>query len=502
MLCLTKLKIVLQSKFTYLFLSLFLIIYILITTVFIKYETKIKENVIEGVVISLSINDGNISFVLMGEEKVKCSYYVDDINNYRGLLGKKIRITGTKKELYNNTIPNIFNYKKYLYNNKIYLFFKVESIEILEDENFFYKLKNKISDKIDNYDELVKSYLNLFILGNKDLLNDNIYETYRINGIWHLFAISGSHISLIILTLDKILGKVKFKKVIISLVLFYFMFLTGFSASVQRTTVFYFLKSVLEFLGIKLASKKILFLTAFAIILLNPFIVYNTGFQYSFLITLSIMTESKYITGGYFKKIFRISLIAFIVSIPITVNMNYEVNLLSVILNIFYVPFISFVVFPISIVSFVLPFLAPILKVVIYILEFTNQAFYNIKLCIIIPKIFAFILILYYLSVFMFLKKREKKYLLLILIILIVNIIIPKLDNNYYVYFLDVNQGDSSLMISPYKSEAVMLDTGGVVNSSYHISNNIILFLKSLGISKIDSIVLSHGGMWLVSRIT
>ncbi|MBE6157161.1 MAG: DUF4131 domain-containing protein [Firmicutes bacterium] len=502
MLYLTKLKTILQSKITYLILLIFCIIYIFLCTVLIKYESKINENIIEGIVISLSINEDNISFVLKTTEKVKCTYYDEDTSKYKDLLGKRVRITGTKKELYNNTISNTFNYKKYLYNNKIYLSFNVESIEVLEDENVFYKLKNKLIDRIDTFDELTKTYLNLFILGNKDLLDEDMYKTYRTNGIWHLFAISGMHISLIILLLDKLLGRIKLKKVIIVCVLFYFMFLTGFSASVQRTTIFYFLKSILEFWDIKLDSKKLLYLTAFFILLINPFMIYNNGFQYSFLITLTLMMESKYITGSYFKKIFKISLISFVISLPITVNMNYEINLLSVLLNIFYVPFISFVVFPLGIISFIFPFLSFILNFLIYILEFTNQLFYNIKLCLIIPKIPTLIIVLYYLALYIFHKCRHQKYLVFGLILTIINIVFPKLNSGYYMYFLDVGQGDSSILITPYKQMIIMIDTGGIVHSDYHVSDNTILFLKSLGISKIDLLIITHGGMWLVSRIT
>jgi len=490
---LAKLKKILQSKVTYLVLLIFLVLYVLIITVIIKYDTKINGSIVEGVVVSLSVREDNISFIIKGKEKVKCTFYIDDTSKYKNLLGKKVEVNGEIKELYNNTIPNNFNYKKYLYNNRIYAAFKVDNIEILEAENVFYKIKNTIISKIDNYEDTVKTYLNLFVLGNKDLLNDNVYEIYRTNGIWHLFAISGMHINLIILALNKILQKVKFQKLIISSVLFYFMFLTTFSASVQRTTIFYFLKSILEFFDIKIESKKILFLTAFIILLINPFMIYNSGFQYSFLITLAIMLESKYITGSYLKKIFKTSLLSFIVSLPITVNINYEINIISILLNVFYVPFISFVVFPLSILSFVFPFLSIFLSTIIYFLELSNRLFFNLKFCLFMPKISVVLISFYYLLLFLYHRFRHRIYLLMILSVLLINIIIPKLNSNYNIYYFDVGQGDSSLIISPYKQEIVLIDTGGIINSNFHISNNIILFLKSIGITKISSMIITHG---------
>ena len=488
-----RLKIVLQSKYLYVFLLLFLILYVFITTKLIKYESHVNSSVIEGTVVSINYNEDKISFVLKAKEKIKCTYYLKENEILENLLGKKIKVEGIVKYVSNNTIPNTFNYKKYLYNNKIYLNFQVNSIEILNNENIFYKLRNKITEKINTYDDDIKTYLNLFILGNKELLDENIYENYRINGIWHLFAVSGMHINLIISVLDKLLKRIKIKSLLISGVLFYFMFLTNFSAPVLRTTIFYFIKNILNFFHIKLDNKKILFLTAFVILLINPFMMYNTGFQYSFLITLSIMLESKHINGNYFVKIFKISLISFIVSLPITIYMNYEINLLSMFLNIFYVPLISLVVFPLSILSFFIYPLSNILKYLVLILEYTNKIFYSLKLCLIIPKMSIIFIIIYFVFLAFYYKTRLKRYLFFITVLISINVLIPKLDNNYYIYYLDVGQGDSSLLITPYKKEIIMIDTGGLINSNYQVSDNIMLFLKSLGISKINTLIITHG---------
>lgn len=491
---LPKLKTILQSKAFYIFLFVLLTIYVLFTTIIIKYETKLgKPTEIEGYVIDLNKKDEYISFTLKGEEKVQCIYYLNDNNIDTNILGKHIKLTGKVKEINHNTIPNTFDYKDYLYQNKIYLSFTVSDIKVIKDENIFYKIKNKIIKHIASYDKNIKTYLNLFILGDKSYLDSNTANAYKTNGIWHLFAISGMHISFIILVLDKILKNIRFKKAIISSILFYFMFITSFAASVMRSVIFYFLKNILDYWDISLDNKRVLFLTAFIILLINPFMLYNTGFQYSFLITLSIMLMSNKITGSYLKQIFKISLIAFIVSMPITINMNYEINLLSIFLNIFYVPLISIVIFPLSILVFILPFLSFLLNIFISLLEISTNIFYNLKLSVIIPKMPTILIILYYLFLYLYYKYKNSKLLYLVILVFSLNYIYPELDGNYYVYYLDVGQGDSALLISPHKDEVLMIDTGGNANSDYHVSNNVITFLKSLGISKINLLIISHG---------
>ena len=79
------------------------------------------------------------------------------------------------------------------------------------------------------------------------------------------------------------------------------------------------------------------------------------------------------------------------------------------------------------------------------------------------------------------------------LILLVFNVLLPKFNSSYNIYFLDVNQGDSSIIISPYQKKVVMIDTGGIENATYHVSDKTITFLKSIGINNIDELILSHG---------
>ena len=487
----TKLKTILQFKKFYFFLCILTIIYIIVTTKIIKYDTNLKNfSSIEGIVTNVSYKDYGIKFTLNSSEKIECNYYtVDKID----LLGKKIRVEGKATKTYNNTIPNTFNYKNYLYNNKIYLTYEVNKLEILKEENVFYHLKNKINDRIDNFNDIIKPYIKLFITGNKDDLNDNLYNIYKTNGIWHLFAISGMHVGFIISFFDFFLKKFRFKKVITSFFLGFFTFLTNYSASVLRVVLFYFLKTIFSYFNINITNENILILCASLILIVNPFMIYNVGFQYSFLISFALIMASNKITGNYLVKILKISLIALLVSLPITINLNYEINLLSILLNIIFVPFISLILFPCSIITFIFSFLSPFYSILINLLELSNTYFYNLKLNIIIPQFSMVVIILYYFSIYLIYRFKAKKYYILLVLILIINYLIPKFDSNYYVYFLDVGQGDSSILISPYKREVLMIDTGGNDYNDYHVSDNVILFLKSLGIKKIDLLILSHG---------
>ena len=496
MLYLKKLRTILQFNWFYYFLIIFLIIYIFLNTIVIRYETSNPNpDYLEGIITDINFNADNISFILKGGEKVRCVYYGNDIN-FADYLGKKVRVKGSIIPIYNNTIPNTFNYQKYLYNKRIYLNYNVKEIEILKDENLFFKIKKLIYQRIDGItknDNLSKTYLNLFILGNKDYLSENLKDIYRVNGIIHLFAISGMHISLFILLLNKILKNFKFKKGFIIAFLGFYSFLVNFTASVLRVVLFYSLKYLFENLQIDLDNQKILFLSLTIILLIEPFMIYDIGLLYSYSIAFALLFFKEKITGNYLQRIFKISFIALTVSLPITINMNYEINFLSLFLNLLFVPLVSFIIFPLSIITFICSPLLPILKVFLTLLESLNIFFYNYRLTLLIPKMPIILIVLYYLVILIIVKYHKSKGILILTFIVFVNVLIPKLDNNYYVYYLDVGQGDSSLLISPHKEEVIMIDTGGTFKDNYHISKNTITFLKSLGINKIDLLIISHG---------
>ena len=124
-------------------------------------------------------------------------------------------------------------------------------------------------------------------------------------------------------------------------------------------------------------------------------------------------------------------------------------------------------------------------------MEFLNYIIFKIDIFkIIIPKLSLLAIFIYYF--FLLFINNKKKYIG-IFILLISLKIITKLDSNFYVYYLDVSQGDSSLLISPYQKDVTMIDTGGLSNNRFYISDNYIKFFKSIGITKIDNLLITHG---------
>ena len=150
---------------------------------------------------------------------------------------------------------------------------------------------------------------------------------------------------------------------------------------------------------------------------------------------------------------------------------------------------VSVIIYPLSLLVFIFPFLDVILTIFISILEFINNLLSFIPLNLIICKIPIYLYLIYYTFLILFINNNKTKYLLFNILFIAILKIIPLFSHTLYVDYLDVGQGDSALL--SFKNKAVLIDTGGQRN--YNVSNNTMVFLKSKGISKLSYLVLTHG---------
>ena len=470
-----KLKTILKYKYLIL---IFIVIISLIEINVFDYKSKYNgnEKYITGYIIEKKYNDNKTTLVLNGKEKI----LVTLLGNYKYNYHDYVLIKGKMSIPNNNTIFNIFNYKRYLKGKRINYTFNGTSSKLLKrNNNIFYSIKNSIENRINNYKS--KDYLKVFILGDKTNIDKDMKNIYKNIGIIHLLSISGSYISIIIYILNKYIRNNK----IISLILLFYLFLTNFQISIIRVCLCYILFLIVKKYKLDLDKESIIIILGSFLLLINPYYLYDIGFLLSFSISFSIIHFSYLLEEkNYIYKSLMLSLISFSISIPIIINSYYSINFLSVLFNIIYIPYTCFIIYPISILTFFIPFLDPFLLFFIDIFERLSFILNNITIFTFsfskIPFPFYF---LYYYLIF----KKNNNFLFLILFFYIYNyyLFVPE------IYFIDVGQGDSVLI--RYKNKNTIIDTGG--NYKYDNSNNLILFYKSIGVKKIDTMIISHGDL-------
>jgi len=492
MLHLKKLKIILKYK--YLFFILLILLSLLRSNIKPSSKYYITENNFNGIITEYTLKKDYITFILKGKEKIKCNYYLKEGEIININYGDVIILTGDLKEPTNNTIPNIFNYKKYLKNNNINYILTVDKIsEIKKTNNILYKIKNLITDRINSIDDT--GYLNTFILGNKNYIDDDVYNKYQMNGVLHIFSISGMHVSILASIILFILNKInknKYNILIVILFLFFYLILTNYQASITRSIVFYSLLNIFKIKKINIDTKDTLLLSISLILLVYPKFINNIGFLYSSIISFSLIYYKNKFNKSYLTNILIISTISFLVSLPITASINYKINLLGIIINLFFVPLVSFILYPLSLLTFIIPSFYSIFNLIIRITELVSNYVSNITIFnIVIPKLNMFTIIIYYLILYLSLSKNKYYFILLVLLIIItknINII----DSNYYIYYLDVKQGDMILL--KYKDNVTVIDSGpgNFYNNTSNIQNY-IKFFNSLGITHIKQLIFTHG---------
>lgn len=457
--------------------------------------------------------DGNkLTLELNGKEKLIGNYAFNEekekeefIHNFK--IGDYIKINGELVIPKNNTVPNTFNYKKYLYNKGIFYTLKIEKFEIYKkNRNLFLKIKNVFYNKLNKINN--NEYLYAFILGEKSYINKDIYNSFSTNGITHLFALSGLHVgvlsSIIFFFIRKLKISEMFKYIIVFIFLILLSFITGFSASIMRASLLFILIGINKIYYFFIKTENLLLVCGSILLIINPFLIYDLSFLLSFTITYFILLNINNFSKSYIKSLLEVSFISFLASLPIIINNFYNINLLSILNNLFFVPYVSFIIYPLSLFIFVCPVFINIYQLLINVMEKVSMMLINVDfLNIYMPKTNFIFILIHYILLILWIKTKKTMYLIIIIILLVINYMIPYLDNNTYIYFTDVGQGDSILIVSK-NNKSILIDTGGSIKyerEKWEIKNNefslmkssLIPFYKSIGLKKIDYLIITHG---------
>lgn len=446
--------------------------------------------------------------------------------------GDKICFTSVYEKPLSARNEGGFDYQKYLKTKKIIGIANVNlsEVKVLEKGKmpFLSKIIHDIKNKgIESIREVLpEETANLctgLLLGEKSKLSENIQEDFKKSNLSHMLAISGAHVSYILLGLDFFLQKLKTSKklsnIFLILFLIFFMALVGFTPSVTRSCIMAILQIASNLVYRKSDTYQNLAISCFIILLFNPYTILDIGFELSFGGTIGIvlfskkLQEIKVMQGKITKKLKEMCSVTIAANIFIIPIMMYHFNTISftfLISNIIASPILGvslilgmiflvilFICKPIAIMlSF---FLQPILQILIKIANISGSLPFS-QILIPTPKIWQ-ILLYYILLALIFyikrvplkLKKYKKVFIILIVLILISPYFLSLFKTNQLtISFIDVGQGDSCLIQTPYR-KTILIDGGGSEMSSFDVGEKTLLpYLLDKGIMKIDYMIFSH----------
>ena len=411
--------------------------------------------------------------------------------------GDKLICSGEIKEPINNTTPHLFNYKNYLKSQNIKTLLYLTDCKTIGGSWNINIISYKINNYIDNHFKYSNNYIKTFILADKSGFDDNLINRINTIGISHLFAVSGLHISLIVLSIMIVLKNMKIKdsniEYIITFFLVIYMIITSFTPSVVRASLMFIFLIVNKRLKFGLSSIDVLSFIFIILVIINPYYYYDAGFLLSFLVTFVILLSSNILnTNSKLKQLFLLSTISFFITIPIILNLNYQINFLSLFFNIFFLFYVTYIILPLGYITFLIPILDKFYYFFISIFEMFLKITSSIDFFI-IHMYFSNVLsiIIYYIIIFYGLYSYEynksfKKTFLFIALLLILVWGAPYYNMVQKVTFLDV-YGDSTIIIDRADKCNIIIDTGEV--DDY---DTLVNYLKTNNIKRIDYLIITH----------
>lgn len=427
-----------------------------------------------------------------------------------------------------------FNYRDYLYKQNIHFILEATHISecyktSLSPVQWILLLRQQaILGVTEMLPEQSGAFMNALVFGDRQQMIYEVEEQYQQFGLVHLLAISGSHIVLLMVIVYFILLRIGLTREVSTVCLIFciplYTILAGASPSVIRASITGVLMLIAFICSIRLSSLDALSVTAICMLIFDPYLVFNIGFQFSFVGSFALLLSASFLlesSNGVIRNSIYISLISQLVSTPILLYHFGYFSPYSIFLNILYVPFLSLIVLPCSIVILVcipiVPFLATGLANVLSIgLNLSNDF---LRYCESLPFIrlnfgrTPILLVALYcasiVSVLMVWERWMSKGIMLIasgifLFICTCHYASPYFRESGSVTFLDVGQGDAILIRLPYDKEIYLIDTGGTIRVNkeewqrkkheFSVGNDILIpYLQKEGIKTIDKLIVTHG---------
>ena len=410
-----------------------------------------------------------------------------------------------------------YNYKQYLKTKKIIGTVELEKSKILKSSNgsFIHNIQKYIRDTINGtLTDEEGNLLLAILLGDKDKLSEDIQESFKTSNLSHMLAVSGAHVSYIILGLtyvlqNSIIGK-KNGKIVCIFFLLVFMAITNFTPSVTRACIMAILTLFSSIIYRKSDVYTNISVAALITLIFNPYSLLDLGFQLSYGGTIGIIIFIKRIQEkksnskviNYIKQMALVSIYANIIIIPImmyhfnTVSFTFIISniMASPILGIIVITGFLFIIASITVkplTRLIAIFIKPILSILIKISQICSKLPFS-NILVVTPYMFN--VISYYAIILYCIKSKKnnkcKIIICLLIVLILINFIIYIFPQKLRIFFIDVGQGDSTLIITPDK-KTVLIDGGG--SDRFDVGEKVLLpYLLDRRILKIDYVLISH----------
>lgn len=449
-----------------------------------------------------------------------CGYTGILISNYsenRLKKGDYLEMQSTLETIEHAMNPGEFDAAYYYMSFNIYYRAKWEGITFIrKSSNMYYNILADIKSRIKaSYQKIADRELAgvcmSMVIADKSLLSEDINSAFKKNGIAHILAISGLHISLIGMTIYKLMRKMGIdffiSAAVSSFIMISYGILTGNSISTIRAVVMFIVTVYAQVFGRTYDMISAMCLSLIAVVLRYPFSVYNSQVYLSYGAIIGIAVVAPAVKRlvcikGRLVDALIVSFSVTLVTFPVIINIYYEYPVYSILLNLVVVPLMGMFM-----VSAVLAGVVGIISETagIFLIgpaDFILRVY--MKLCDITGtrpegviktgalsngKLFMYYAALAVVVMSAYVLKKRKACVLTLVFFIYVSVVLNIKNKGLEITMLYVGQGDCMYVST---GNFNMLIDGGSSSKKNVGSNVIIPFLNYKGVSKIDYVVLTH----------
>jgi len=496
------------------------------------YGLTVEKRSEELIRLTLKVTETGILGKLEKPEKILISIYeADDLESYGDLVGRHMAIVGTYEEPSPARNPNCFDYRLYLKTRDVGMLFKTQAghVHVMPNENEFDRIDHQILNGLSKAKCRFAEKLILFVpedhaaliqgmlFGDTNGIDENTLLAFQKNSTAHILSVSGLHIGIIYMFMNMFVKGRRCLCFDLAMILFFLAYaaLSSFSPSVLRAvfmiTLHIFSKQLYQRYDLLSATM----FTALVMLMANPMMILNAGFQMSYLAMLSLAVFLPIVERILKHKAFAALCPVLAIQAGMTPLICYHFNYISlggfvanipvIFLSGFLIP-IGICLLPMSLVSSgpLFGIGATALDLLCGIMEHINQHIYmdgGLSRHIVSPSLT--LLILYYGLLFflgsegamiLFERREIMRIAAILLIIMIAALGAGAIDteplNGAGLVFLDVGQGDCLFVQAP-SGRTFLIDGGGSADYDTGVKTLLPFLLKN-GHDKVDMAIVTH----------
>lgn len=335
-------------------------------------------------------------------------------------------------------------------------------------------------------------------------LNPELVEDFATTGIVHILSVSGSHMSMVAAFAAWICALLKFPRVLTFAVGVFligsYAILSGLLPQVLRSATMGILIFFAKTLDAEAEGARLLTLTALAMLINQPLLLFDVSFQLSFSSTAGLMYLAEDLRNAmerlpkFFADAASMTIAAQLASLPVVVWYFNRISLSSVLANAFVMPLLEIVIVG-GLIGGIIAWLLPIGgKIFFTVMALTfgagaelNRAFANLPMSAVHVPTLGFLAGAFYYAALIL-----RRAVILLPIILLLALSVFRMGGEVEVNFVDVGQGDCAVVVTPH-GRCMIFDTGGVREHMFDVGGRVVVpYLKHENIREVDKIFLTH----------